>query len=253
MVRRLPREFGRARIVVSPECGLRYLHPNFERIDGMLLRLARQLVLPGDVVWDVGANVGLFSVAATVQAGSGGEVVAFEADRWLVSLLERTVRLRDGARQAPLTVMARAVSDGAGTAQFHIANRARAASHLSGYGTSQAGGVRLTVEVPTVSLDGMLEERRAPTVVKIDVEGAEPLVFRGATRLLATARPALIVEVYPRSEPEVRSCLQGNEYVIFDAENPCWFVAAETVCGSNIVALPREREAAIREHARLMR
>ncbi len=64
--RRLPPEFHRFPIYVSPEAGLRYWSRT-SKVDPMLYRMARELVKPSASVWDVGANVGLFSICASSQ------------------------------------------------------------------------------------------------------------------------------------------------------------------------------------------
>ena len=69
--RRLPADFLRASIHVSPSAGLRYLYRSMDDIDSVLLGLVKEFVKPGAVVWDVGANVGLFSFAAASLGGSG--------------------------------------------------------------------------------------------------------------------------------------------------------------------------------------
>jgi len=83
--RRLPRPFDAARIYATTEGGLRYLRPNMGRVDPILLSLAEELITPGDIVWDIGANVGLFSFAAAVAAGPDGYVLAVEPDVQLVA------------------------------------------------------------------------------------------------------------------------------------------------------------------------
>jgi len=69
--RRLPAEFGAAPIFVSPDAALCFWHKDLANCDPALLDAARELVQPGDVVWDVGANVGLFSFAAAARACAG--------------------------------------------------------------------------------------------------------------------------------------------------------------------------------------
>jgi len=72
--------FGRAPILVSPDSALAYWKPELGSVDPYLLSMVRELVRPGMMVWDIGANVGLFSFAA---AALGAQVLAVEPDIWL--------------------------------------------------------------------------------------------------------------------------------------------------------------------------
>src|SRR5437764_9039310 len=101
--RRLPAEFGRLAVLVSPEAGLKFWRRDLSKTDPLLLRACRELVRPGDVVWDIGANVGLFSFAAAALAGPHGRVLAVEADTWLVDLLRRSARQH--RTKAPVDVL----------------------------------------------------------------------------------------------------------------------------------------------------
>src|SRR5688572_22539499 len=83
--RRLPTEYGGHTLLVSPDSALMYWRRDLGRTDPLLLRLAADLVRPGATVWDIGANVGLFSFAAAFQAGRSGYVVAVEPDDLLSS------------------------------------------------------------------------------------------------------------------------------------------------------------------------
>jgi hypothetical protein len=58
--------------------------------DPFLYRMADSLIRTGDSVWDVGANVGLFSFCAGFAAGSGGSVLAIEPDLILCRLLRKS-------------------------------------------------------------------------------------------------------------------------------------------------------------------
>ena len=88
--RQLPSEYGGGRILVTPSAGLKYLFRPMKSIDPSLLDLAKFFCRPGGIVWDIGANIGLFSVAASYFVGSAGLVHAVEPEPWLVCLLRKT-------------------------------------------------------------------------------------------------------------------------------------------------------------------
>ena len=136
--RRLPPPFAPVAFYGCPEGGLRYLWRSVAAVDAPLLELVADVVEPGGVVWDIGANLGLFTFAAAAVAGPSGHVVAVEPDGWLVRLLRRSASL-PGPR-APVSVVPAAVSDRAGLADFHIAKRNRATSFLDGLGRRRAAG-----------------------------------------------------------------------------------------------------------------
>jgi len=204
--RRLPARFGSKRLYVSPECGLRYWRFDLGKIDPVLLDLAEHLVRPGDVVWDVGANVGLFAFAAAHRAA---RVLAFEPDPWLAGLLERTAAFFPN-----VSVIRAAVADYCGGGELHIAKRARGSNFLLGEGHTQSGGTRRLEKVKVVTLDSL--GQAPPNVLKIDVETGELAVLRGAARLLAQSLPVVICEVAKENVSAVTACLRG--YTLFDAE-----------------------------------
>jgi hypothetical protein len=139
LLRHLPRDFGSAPIHVSPDASLSLWNP---RLNSDLFDLARQFVHPADTIWDIGANVGLFTIAAAQKAGSKGSVLAIEPDPWLAALLQRTVDAQPSTA-APIHIMPVAVSNQVGIETFHIARRNRASSHLASIPEhSQAGGTR---------------------------------------------------------------------------------------------------------------
>jgi FkbM family methyltransferase len=213
--RRLPRQFGGARIYVSTEGGLRYLARPLARVDPALLRLAAEVVRPGDTVWDIGANLGLFSFAAAAIAGQDGSVLAVEPDTDLVGLLRRSANRAGGL--ARVEILPAAVADDVSVARFHIARRNRATSHLAGFGSAMAGGIRSTRLVPTVTLDWLAARFPAPDVLKVDVEGAELPVLAGGARVLAGS-PTLICEVSGHSAPAVSDVLAGHGYTMYDGD-----------------------------------
>ena len=218
--RRMPPEFGSRKIFVSPSCGLRYWLPNLGKVDPQLLRSAAEFVNPGDVVWDIGASLGLFTFAAAHRAGLHGSVLSVEPDIDTARLLAASARQRSRS-SAEVTILPAAVTESdAGVAKFEIARRGRASNHLSGFGHSQSGGTREVRHVPCFTLDRLLEHFRAPSCVKIDVEGAEIAVLRGAHKLLSRVRPTFLIEVCGEQAESIWSVFDSYKYKVFDAALP---------------------------------
>lgn len=137
--RRMPADLGGGPIYASPDAMLKYWRRDISASDPALLAAAKQLIRPGMRVWDIGANVGIFTFAAQFLAGPSGHVLGVEADPWLVSLLQRSRASRAGTG-AVVDFLCAAVSGNAELARFNIAARGRAASALKGAGTTQMGG-----------------------------------------------------------------------------------------------------------------
>jgi len=217
--RRLTEEFGGGVMYISPAARLKYWKPNIVSQERFLFDMAKLLVSPADVVWDIGANAGVFSVAASSVAGPTGRILAFEADSWLVNLVLRTARSL-GAQYSMIDVINVAVASELGFADFAIAARSRASNFLvSAGGSDQAGGVRSTYRVLTIGLDSMLSITLPPKVIKIDIEGAELMALRGGTRIVNEIRPRILCEVDKKNAEGIRDLFLKGNYRIYDAEN----------------------------------
>ena len=204
-------------IYASSEGGLRYLRPNLKNIDSALLGLTLELVRPGRVVWDIGANIGLFTFAAAAATGPEGQVLAVEPDGTLVELLRRSAGINKDC--AAVDILPAAVAHELGVARFHIGRRNRSTSHLDGFGTTQTGGIRMTELVPTVTLDWLARYFRPPDVIKIDVEAAEVGVLAGGENVLGKL-PTVICEVARENSAAVGKLLVGHGYTLFDGDCP---------------------------------
>src|SRR5512134_2569275 len=117
--RRLPKAQGGAPLYVTGSAGLKYLSRPMDRIDPSLCNVAAEFVQKGSVVWDVGANVGLFAFSAAHHAGPDGRILAFEADTWLVQLLRRSASVQP-ASSAPVEVVPVAVAGECDLRTFHL-------------------------------------------------------------------------------------------------------------------------------------
>jgi FkbM family methyltransferase len=232
--RRLPVPFEPARIYASTEGGLRYLRLRTSGIDPTLLGLAAELIRPGDTVWDIGANVGLFTFAAAAAAGPAGQVLAVEPDTRLVDLLRRSATANGGL--APVDVLGTAVADQVGVARFHVARRNRSTSSLEGFGTSQAGGTRAVETVPTVTLDWLTERFPLPDVIKIDVEQAEVLVLAGGDRVLRHGA-TVICEVSGANAGAIGDLLRPHGYSLYDGDQQAGRRVPVTAAPPNTLAV----------------
>jgi FkbM family methyltransferase len=148
-------------------------------------RLLANLISTGDVVFDLGANVGFYTLLAAVCVGPRGRVLAFEPVETNVGMLRRHLALN---RVTTVQIIQAAVSDTTGTAVF-------------GPGSGPTTG-RLSpdgaIQVPTVTLDNLVFEQAtpAPQVIKIDIEGGEARALAGARRLIETHRPKIALATH---------------------------------------------------------
>lgn len=240
--RRLPAAAGSGVLVATAQVGgLKYLFKRTEQLDPELLRIANLLVNKGNVVWDIGTNVGLFSVASAARAGVSGSVVSVEADIDAVTLLNATSRLRLPTH-AEMTVLPVPVGSANGFVNFAIAKRARASNAIQGYGQTQMGGVNEIRVLPCITLDTLSDHFPAPQVLKIDVEGAEAEVLNGATRLLSEVRPLIYCEVSAAAQVAVTSVLREHRYRLWDGATFDGRLVDELALAScNTVAIPEEK------------
>jgi FkbM family methyltransferase len=153
-------------------------------------RRVMEVVRPGDFVADVGAYVGLYSLALARRVGSDGRVYAFEPDSRNATALEGHVALNGLGRR--VVVVRAAAAATTGLARFDP--RGDSESHLLGPGEAMQPACTLTVR-----LDEALSGSRLD-LLKLDVEGFEEHVLRGAEGILRRrpGRPrALFIEVHP--------------------------------------------------------
>ena len=160
-----------------------------ELFDPSVLRALRVLVVPGSVVFDVGANLGWFSIIASRLTGDGGRVVSVEPEPQNVALL-RSNLAENGCDNVVVQACAAGVP---GMARLVLCAENRGDHRL------EPGGDGPSIEVEVRALDAMLEGLEGSvSVIKIDTQGSEPAVLRGMKKLLA-AHPMVrvLLEFWP--------------------------------------------------------
>ena len=146
-----------------------------------------QAVFPGAVVYDVGANVGIYTLLGSLRAGSAGKVYAFEPNPRNLAYLRRHVLIN---RARNCVIREAAVSHSNGSARFSASDRDSSMGRLAAQGD---------LLVPCLALDSCIYGPEAippPHVMKIDVEGAEWDVLQGAARAIAASHPTIFLEIH---------------------------------------------------------
>jgi FkbM family methyltransferase len=148
--------------------------------------LQRQLKV-GQVVYDIGANVGFYSLLASVLVGEAGHIYSFEPFPDNLRELRRHLVMN---RVANCTVVDAAVSAVDGEASFDPSHD-RCMGHLS------AAGI---LRVRTLTLDRFIQEKgiRPPNLMKIDIEGAEYECLRGAAGVIHEFAPVIFLATHGR-------------------------------------------------------
>ncbi|MBA2586672.1 MAG: FkbM family methyltransferase [Chthoniobacterales bacterium] len=188
---------------------------------------------PAEVFWDVGANVGFFGwYCATLRPDF--MLVSFEPDTKNLRCLERTSRRWKLPNHV---IIPCAVSEKSGRMIFHADELSGATGTLAQSGQDfnlrHYGCVSPQVEVNTTSLDDCLRHGiPAPSILKIDVEGAELRVLEGAAETIGRHRPILFFETFAYGR-EIVTYLEASQYICFDSDRR-QSVTAETI---NFVAV----------------
>jgi len=144
-----------------------------------------EIVLPGRVVYDVGAHVGFYTLLASVLVGEKGKVIAFEPLPRNLDYLKTHIKIN---HLPNVIVVEVAVSDHSGTNKFAPGTNS-ATGHISQNGSRM---------VDVVTLDDYVSERELPMpdVIKIDIEGEEYRALKGATLLIKQCHPIIFLATH---------------------------------------------------------
>ncbi len=189
--------------VVRIDPGVRHLVPHEPEPE--LFHFLRQTIQPGDIVLDIGAFLGIYAVLEARWSGPTGRVVAFEPTPSSAAIARHHLTCNDLSEDRVHLIEA-AVSDRVSRATLHqydaqsmpYVNSLVAAVDTDGAGTRQ--------DVSVVTIDDVCRELAVvPTVIRMDVQGAEIHALRGARQTIQSAkRIAMVVEMHPQCWPGFR-------------------------------------------------
>jgi FkbM family methyltransferase len=221
------------------------LQPDYESaVTGLIL----DKIKPGDTVLDIGANIGYFTLLFAQKAGPTGRVYAFEPSPENFALLKKNVEVNGYGN---VTLVNKAVSDRTQTIKLYVSK-----TNLGDHHIYDTGDGRESVDIECVRLDEFFPN--LPTnisVVKVDVQGAEFQVMRGAGALLSS-NPAMTIvsEFWPYglsrsgADPQAYLDLLGEHgFTLYNEAQPeqpldpaflkalCRKVSSPSVAGINLI------------------
>lgn len=188
----------------------------------LLARVLRE----GDTVFDVGANLGFFTVMAARLTGSTGRVVAFEPDPSNIGRLRHQLEIN---RLANVTVVDRPASDRVAEVDFYLNSDSSGGNSLwdpalyPGNVRSQAMQLKRSMTATTLSAELKRLKLDVPKLIKIDTEGAEQKVLEGGREFLRnSAVPFVVCELHEfglaqmgASQESLRGLMEGFGYATF--------------------------------------
>jgi len=198
------------------------------------LSFARQAVKPGSLSLDIGANIGLFSIVMAHAAGPAGKVIAFEPLPRNLSLLRRSIAENGFADR--VEVVEEAVSAAPGSARLVTPRESLTwgGAYLAPDGSQPPPG-HDTLAVATTCLDACSFDRPV-SFIKMDIEGAEPQVLRGAANTLRISKPVILVELNPPALQKVSGCTPSEMVELLGSLGYACYALENALPGSRITA-----------------
>lgn len=216
-------------------------------------KLVKSLLDDDEVFWDIGANIGYFTLLAATALKGRGQIVSFEPGKVAFERLADNISLNSFNN---IQIYNLAVTDTAGEAVLYLSNDP-ADSSANLYSPAKDGGRREVCR--TVTLDQFRRDQglRSPDLIKMDVEGAELAALSGAEDIISSSTPLLLIEMEEKnlkaagaSKAAIQKLLTGYGYLAVFLHKGRWRLTRDVneVKGRNIFwfnpALPVHREKA---------
>jgi FkbM family methyltransferase len=155
------------------------------------MKVFKKIVKPGMTIFDIGANIGLYTTKASKLVGLEGQVHSFEPDQKNYQILQSKTK-----EQKNLKINNVALSNENGQHDLFI-DAINPGNHS--FSKENLYKNQVSISVPTTTLDEYVEKNKLEKVdvIKIDVQGAEYLVFSGARKTLSKFPVTIIMEFWP--------------------------------------------------------
>ena len=184
-----------------------------------LQKAVREMLKPGMVVYDIGANIGYISLLFAKAVGPEGKVFSFEALPANIERLKQNVRLSQVT--TPIEVIHGAVTDKADSVEF-LVHSSTSMGKVEG-----AAGRNVDyldkISIPGIALDEYVKQNNlpAPDMIKMDIEGGEVLAVKAMKETLLASHPLLFIELHgPESAKAVAKLLDETGYTAYHMDKP---------------------------------
>ena len=166
------------------------------QFEPLTIKIFQQVLSPGMTVLDIGANLGVYTLLAASRVGPTGKVFAFEPDPYVYPWLVRNIQINN--LEDRVNAIQKAVASREGKAILFSTHGSGRSSLFRNRNYERERGEKLEIE--TIALDIFCDKDLIPDIIKIDVEGAEIEVLKGAKEVIArTSNIYLFIECAPRA------------------------------------------------------
>lgn len=173
----------------------RYFNADYDRDN---IAFLNKTLEKGMNVIDVGAHIGLFTTIMAQKVGNAGKVYSFEPTPSTFKLLQKTIEINGLA--GVVTPLQRAVSDKSGHTTFYVTDIVAHNSNSLANNEKRSGNSH-GIDVKLTSIDDLKAEFNIPKIdfLKIDAEGAELSVLKGAAGVIEANKPSMLLALHPEA------------------------------------------------------
>lgn len=204
---------GHKMFLDEKDCLRLSVHGTYEQLETDVIK---KEIKKGDVVLDIGAHIGYYTLIFARLVGTEGRVFAFEPDPKNFSILKKNIEI-NGYQN--VTLIQCAVSDTTGKIKLYLSNDTKLNT------VYKLDESKKCIEVETIKIDDFLKDyHREINFIKIDIEGSETAAFRGMSLLLqknkdikiATEFNPILLKKFGTNPESFLDMLSRNNFILYD-------------------------------------